>query len=187
MTRELLVSFAEAVLRAPESPSGVGLVPGTFWAPDVHGQPREGTLADKEWFDTVFPKTSSSRKGNTAEPPKEDDSADDESETGGESGATTEELDEEIPEDALTRMTQLRSDLPSVVESNRDSVTTIAEQLRTLLAHIEAAVRAREEAGAQEEHPDARILYAEELGEIKKQGVKITELLDAATLTVMSL
>ncbi|QWQ39576.1 hypothetical protein KME66_00010 [Streptomyces sp. YPW6] len=187
VTRELLVSFAEAVLRAPESPSGVGLVPGTFWAPDAHGQPREGTLADKKWFDTVFPKTSSSRKGNTADPSKEDDSADDESETGGESGATTEELDEEIPEDALTRMTQLRSDLPSVVESNRDSVTTVAEQLRTLLAHIEAAVRAREEAGAQKEHPDARILYAEELGEIKKQGVKITELLDAATLTVMSL
>ncbi|MEV6782737.1 hypothetical protein [Streptomyces sp. NPDC051098] len=186
VTRDLLIAFAEAVLRAPESAGGVGLVPGTFWAPDAHGNPREGTLADKGWFDTTFPKFASSRKRKPSES-SVDDSDGEESEKGEESGTTTEELDEELPEDALTRMTRLRSDLSSVVDSSRDSVATAAEQLRTLLAHIEDAVQAREEAGAQKEHPDARILYAEELGEVKKQGVEIAQLLDAAALAVMSL
>ncbi|KAB1987419.1 ATP-binding protein [Streptomyces triticiradicis] len=186
VTRELLIAFAEAVLRAPESAGGTDLVPGTFWAPDALGNPREGTLADKGWFDTAFPKIASSRKRKPTEPPV-DDSAGEESEKGEESGAATEELDDELPEDALTRMTRLRSDLTSVVDSSRDSVATAAEQLRTLLAHIEDAVQAREEAGTQKEHPDARIQYAEELGEIKKQGVEIAQLLDAAALAVMSL
>jgi len=189
VTRELLIAFAEAVLRAPESSEGAGLLPGTFWAPDAHGNPREGLLADKGWYDTAFPKIASSRKKKAAQPPV-DDSASDDSDTNGtgeESGAPAVELDEEIPEDALTRMTRLRSDLPSVVDSSRDSVATAAEQLRTLLAHIEDAVQAREEAGAQKEHADARILYAEELGEIKKQGVEIAQLLDGAALAVMSL
>ncbi|MCX5450279.1 hypothetical protein [Streptomyces nigrescens] len=182
VTRELLIAFAEAVLRAPESAGGADLVPGTFWAPDEHGKPREGVLADKEWFDTAFPKVASSRKRKTVEP-LVDDSADE----GEESGTSAVELEEEIPEDALTRMTRLRSDLTSVVDSSKDSVATAAEQLRALLAHIEDAVQAREEAGAQKAHADARILYAEELGEIKKQGVEIAQLLDAAALAVMSL
>ncbi|MEH0483503.1 hypothetical protein QBA94_43460 [Streptomyces scabiei] len=81
-------------------------------------------------------------------------------------------------------MTRLRSDLSSVVDSSKDSVDTAAEQLGVLLAHIQDAVQAREEAGAQKAHPDARILYAEELGAIKKQGVEIARLLDAAALAV---
>ncbi|MEH0541497.1 hypothetical protein QBB31_44295 [Streptomyces scabiei] len=70
-------------------------MPGTFWAPDAHGNPREGTLADKGWFDTTFPKIASSRKAQDGGAPV-DDSPGDESEEGEESGTTTEELDEEI-------------------------------------------------------------------------------------------
>lgn len=182
VTRELLVAFAEAVLRAPESAAGTGLAPGAFWAPDAHGNPREGLIADKQWFDSTFPKIASSKKP-PVEPPV-DDSTGDESE---ESGPPTAELDEEIPEDALTRMTRLRSDLGSTVDSSADSVATAAEQIGLLLANIEDAVRAREEAGAQEEPAEVQKLYVKDIREIKKQCAEIVELLDSATVAVTSL
>lgn len=182
VTRGLLVAFAEAVLRAPESAAGAGLAPGTFWAPDAYGNPHEGLLADKQWFDRTFPKITSSGKGKVESPV--DDSTGDESE---ESGTPTVELDEEIPEDALTRMTRLRSELSSTVDTSAVSVATAAEQTGLLLASVEDAVRAREEAGAEKEPADARMLYVEEFGEIKKQCAQIGELLDAATLAVMKL
>ncbi|MFF9186423.1 hypothetical protein [Streptomyces misionensis] len=185
VTRELLIAFAEAVLRAPESPGGAGLVPGTFWAPDAHGNQREGTLADKGWYDTTFPKIASSRKRKSSEPPV--DSPDDESDQGEESGAPTEELDEEIPEDAVTRMTRLRSVLTSMVGSSADAVATAAEQIGLLLATVEDAVRAREEAGAEEEPAEVQKSYVKELRELKKQCGQIIEQLDSATVEVTSL
>ncbi|MEU2232259.1 hypothetical protein [Streptomyces vietnamensis] len=186
VTRELLIAFAEAVLQAPESAGEAGLVPGTFWAPDAHGNPREGTLADKGWFDAVFPKIASPRKRRTVEPFVED-SAGDENEKGEESGAPTEELEEEILEDATTRMTRLRSTLSSMVGSSADAVATAAEQIVLLLATVEDAVRAREEAGAEEEPAEVQKSYVKELREIKKQCGDIVELLDSATVEVTSL
>ncbi|MFI9835251.1 hypothetical protein ACIHIX_47195 [Streptomyces sp. NPDC051913] len=186
VTRELLIAFAEAVLRAPESAGEVDLVPGTFWAPDAHGDPREGTLADKGWFDKTFPKIASSRKRKTAEPPV-DDFAGDESEKGEESDTTTEELDEEIPENALARMTRLRSALTSMVGSGADTVATAAEQIGLLMETVEDAVRAREEAGAEEEPAEVQKSYVKEFREIKKQCGQIVELLDSATVAVTSL
>ncbi|SDP61514.1 hypothetical protein SAMN04487981_1292 [Streptomyces sp. cf386] len=186
VTRELLIAFAEAVLQAPELARGSGLLPGTFWAPDAHGNPREGTLADKGWYDTTFPKIASSRKRKRAEPPV-DDSAGDESDKGEESGTTTEELDEEVLEDAVTRMTRLRSALSSMVSSSADAVATATEQIGLLLATIEDAVRAREEAGADEEPAEVQKSYVKELREIKKQCGEIVELLDSATVEVTSL
>lgn len=181
VTRELLVAFAEAVLRAPESPEQAGLVPGTFWAPDAHGNPREGTLADKGWYDTTFPKIASSKKRKPTE-----DFVDD-SDEGEESGTPTEELEEEIPEDPATRMTRLRSALTSMVGSSADAVATAAEQIGLLLATIEDTVRAREEAGAEEEPAEVQKSYVKELREIKKQCGEIIEQLDSATVEVTSL
>ncbi|MGY1583251.1 hypothetical protein [Streptomyces sp. MN13] len=186
VTCELLIAFAEAVLNAPESAVGTGLVPGTFWAPDAHGNPREGVLGDKKWFDTAFPKITSPRKHKTAEPPT-GDCAGDEAEKGEESGTPTEELDEEILEDAATRMTRLRSALTSMVGSSADVVATAAEQIGLLLATVEDAVRAREEAGAEEEPAEVQKSYVKELREIKKQCGQIVELLDSATVAVTAL
>ncbi|MER6354636.1 hypothetical protein ABT186_23160 [Streptomyces sp. NPDC001634] len=182
VTRELLLAFAEAVLRAPDSAAGDGLVPGTFWAPDPLGDPREGVLADKEWFDNLFPLTSF-RKGERQKPPADDATgAKDEG-----SGGDTVELEEEIPEGPLARMTRLRAELASAVSSNTESVAAVAEQIGQLLAIIEDAVRAREDACAPEEPAEVQKLYVKDFGKIKEEAAKIAPLLDAATLAVMSL
>ncbi|MFH9118430.1 hypothetical protein [Streptomyces globisporus] len=186
VTRELLIAFAEAVLSAPESAGGTSLVPGTFWAPDANGDPREGTLADKGWFDTTFPKITSPRKRKTTEPPA-DHPGGDEDETDEESNTPVEELDEEIPEDAATRMTRLRAALTSMMGSSEDAVATAAEQVGLLLTTVKDAVRAREEAGAEEEPAEVQKSYVKELREIKKQCSQIVELLDSATVEVTSL
>ncbi|WP_030658572.1 MULTISPECIES: hypothetical protein [Streptomyces] len=182
VTRELLVAFAEAALRAPDTPAGDGLVPGTFWAPDAHGHPREGVLADKQWFDTMFPKTSF-RRVKRDQPPTDDTSGVE----GEESGTSTVEVEEEIPEDALTRMTRLRGALTSLVDSSKENVATAAEQIGLLLTTVEDAVRAREEAGAEEEPAEVQKLYVKDIREIKKQCGQIVELLDSATVAVTSL
>ena len=183
VTRELLVAFAEEILHAPDAGFGVpDEVPGTFWAPDPLGNPREGVLADKEWFDNLFPLTSF-RKGERQKPPAE-------AATGAEgagSGGDTVELEEEIPESALARMTRLRAELASAVTSNTESVTAVVEQLSQLLAIIQDAVRAREDAGAPEEPAEVQKLYVQDFGKIKEEAAKIAPLLDAATLAVISL
>lgn len=183
VTRELLVAFAEEILHAPDAGFGVpDEAPGTFWAPDPLGNPREGVLADKEWFDNLFPLTSF-RKGERQKPPAE-------AATGAEgasSGGGTVELEEEIPESALARMTRLRAELASAVTSNTESVTAVVEQLSQLLAIIQDAVRAREDAGAPEEPAEVQKLYVQDFGKIKEEAAKIAPLLDAATLAVISL
>ncbi|CAL9327535.1 hypothetical protein SUDANB106_00004 [Streptomyces sp. enrichment culture] len=97
------------------------------------------------------------------------------------------ELDEEIPEDPLTRMTRLRSALTSMVDNSADTVATAAEQVGLLLETVEDAVRAREDAGAEEEPAEVQKSYVKELREIKKQCGRIVELLDSATVAVTSL
>ncbi|MFI9358502.1 hypothetical protein [Streptomyces lydicus] len=183
VTRELLIAFAEAVLRAPDPADEDALVPGTFWAPDARGNPREGVLADKEWFDALFPLTSP-RRVKRQQPP--DDVAGAEGDGEGRGGDTV-ELDEEIPEDPLARMTRLRAELASAVTSNTVSVAAVAEQIAQLMATVQDAVRAREEAGAEKEPADVRMLYVEDFGKIKKDASDIAARLDAATLAVMSL
>lgn len=183
VTRELLLAFAEEILCAPDAGFGVpGQAPGTFWAPDPLGNPREGVLADKEWFDNLFPLTSF-RKGERQKPP-----ADDATGAGGaESGGDTVELAEEIPERPQARMTRLRAELASAVSSSTVSAAAVAEEIARLLATVKDAVRAREDAGGEKEPADVRALYVEDFNNIKAEAAKIPPLLDAATLAVMSL
>ncbi|GAA1733622.1 hypothetical protein [Streptomyces yatensis] len=182
VTRELLLAFAEAVLRAPDSSAGDGLAPGTFWAPDAHGNPREGVLADKEWFDALFPLTSV-RKTKRPQPP----SAGVIGAAGRDSGGATVELDEEVPESPLARMTRLRAELASLVASSTVSAAAVAEEISRLVEAVEGAVRAREDAGAPEEPAEVQKLYVQEFGKIKTEAGRIGPLLDKATLAVMSL
>ncbi|MET8128212.1 hypothetical protein ABZV67_30865 [Streptomyces sp. NPDC005065] len=182
VTRELLLAFAEAVLRAPDSPAGDDLTPGTFWAPDAHGNPQQEVLADKEWFDALFPLTSFPRT-KRQQPPANDVTG-----AAGEiNGGDTVELDDEIPELPLARMTRLRAELASAVASSTVSATAVAEQIGRLLTTVEDAVRAREEAGDEKEPADVRALYVEDFNKIKAEAAKIAPLLDKATLAVMSL
>ncbi|MEU4259638.1 hypothetical protein AB0B42_26445 [Streptomyces fradiae] len=188
VTRELLCAFAEAVLRAPDAPVGVdGQAPGTFWAPDAHGHPRENVLADKNWFDATFPKTSAANgKGKDVPPPDDSEGGMDE-EAGDESGEISVEVEDEIPEDALTRMTRLRSTLTTQVDNSADTVATAAEQIERLLGHLQDAVRSRKEAGAEEEPPEIQKLYVKDINEIKKEWMKVVELLDQAGAAVWEL
>ncbi|MFD0228068.1 hypothetical protein ACWGPD_10105 [Streptomyces hirsutus] len=182
VTRELLLGFAEAVLRAPDSSAGDVLAPGTFWAPDAHGNPRKGVLADKEWFDALFPLTSV-RKTKRQQPP----SADVIGTAGRDNGGDTVELDEEVPETPLARMTRLRAELVSMVASSTVSAAAVAEEISRLVEAVEGAVRAREDAGAPEEPAEVQKLYVQEFGNIKAEAGRIGPLLDKATLAVMSL
>ncbi|WP_406350886.1 hypothetical protein OHB56_40890 [Streptomyces sp. NBC_01635] len=182
VTRELLVAFAEAVLHAPESPTAGDLPAGAFWAPDAHGKPREGVLADKQWFDTLFPLTSF-RRNKVKQQPSNDITG---TEAEDSSGATV-ELEEEIPEPPHVRMMRLRAELASTVASNTVSVTAVAQQIVQLLMTVQEAVRAREEAGEEKESAEVRALYVEDFNKIKKEAGKIATKLDEATLAVMSL
>ncbi|MGW4490472.1 hypothetical protein [Streptomyces sp. NPDC004376] len=189
VTRDLLVAFAEAVLRAPDSPDGPDLVRGTFWAPDADGSPRAGVLADKEWFDRLFPLTSASTAGRR-QPAAADPTgaAADPTGAGNEdtSGAAV-ELEEEIPEEPLARMTRLRAELVSAVASNTVSVAAIAEQIGLLKATVDDAVSAREQAGAAEAPAEVQKLYVQDFSAIKADCAKIVTLLDEATVAVMGL
>ncbi|SEE37195.1 hypothetical protein [Streptomyces sp. KS_5] len=181
VTHELLCAFAEAVLSAPDAAIGVdGQAPGTFWAPDAHGNPRENVLADKVWFDATFPKTSATNGKGKDKAPTDDSEGSSDEDTLEESGEDSIEVEEEIPEDALTRMTRLRSTLTTQVETSADTVGTTAEQIERLLGHIQDAVRSRKEAGAEEEPPNVQKLYVKEITEIKEQWTRIAGLLDKA-------
>ncbi|MGW7303382.1 hypothetical protein [Streptomyces sp. NPDC054829] len=182
VTRELLLAFAEAVLRAPDSPGGVGLRPGTFWAPDAHGNPQQQVLADKAWFDSLFPVTSV-RRTRRPQPPA-DVAPGDVREDG---DRETVELDEEIPEPPHVRMTRLHAELASAVTSGTVATAAVAEAVGQILEIVQDAVRAREEAGDEMEPADVRALYVEDFNKIKAEAAKIAPLLDKATLEVMSL
>jgi len=188
VTRDLLCAFAESVLHAPDATTGVdGRAPGTFWAPDAHGHPRENTLADKAWFDATFPKTSASGGKDTSVPPSDGSDADSDEDTVEESSEISIEVEEEIPEDALTRMTRLRSTLTTQVDISADTVATAAEQIERLLEHLQDAVRSRKEAGAEEEPPNVQKLYVKEIADIKEQWTKTAALLDQAGAAVWEL
>ncbi|MEV7325234.1 hypothetical protein [Streptomyces sp. NPDC093970] len=183
VTRELLLAFADEVLHAPDADFGVpDHAPGTFWAPDPLGNPREGVLADKKWFDNLFPLTSF-RKGERQKPPA-DNSPDRE---GAGSDGDTVELAEEILESPLVRMTRLRAELASAVANSTVSAAAVAEEIARLLATVQDAVRAREEAGDEKEPADVRALYVEDFNNIKAEAAKVAPLLDKATVAVMSL
>ncbi|MFF2821320.1 hypothetical protein ACFVT9_38080 [Kitasatospora cineracea] len=184
VTRELLLAFAEQVLDTPDSEVGIaGKAPGTFWAPDAHGDPRVGTLADKAWFDEMFPKLNNGNGGKT----KDESAEDKDSESDEESSEQTIEAEDDLPEDALTRMTRLRSTLESRVESASNAADAAVTQIQDLLIHIGDAVQAREEAGAEQEPADVQKLYLTDISEIKNRYTEIGKLLDQAIMAVMSL
>ncbi|WP_168724366.1 hypothetical protein [Streptomyces sp. A1547] len=186
VTRKLLCAFAEEVLYAPDATVGVnGQAPGTFWAPDVHGNPRENVLADKSWFDATFPKTSATKSKDV--PPSDDSDSGTDEDTVEESDEISIEVEEDLPEDALTRMTRLRSTLHTQVDNSADTIATAAEQIKRLLEHIQDAVRSREEAGAEEEPAEVQKLYVKELSKVKEQCAEIAKVLDSASMAVMSL
>nr|WP_257101877.1 hypothetical protein [Streptomyces sp. alain-838] len=190
VTRELLVAFAEEVLHAPDAGFGVpGQAPGTFWAPDAQGFPQEGRLADKAWFDATFPKTSAPKgkaRGKGGQPADGSDSGTDE-DTADESGEDTVETEEEIPEDALARMTRLRSTLAIQIENSDNSVATAVELAERLLSHIQDAVQAREEAGTGQEPAEVQKSYVKDITGIKEQLTKLSGLLDKAGVAVWEL
>ncbi|MGV9409748.1 hypothetical protein ACWDOP_07530 [Nocardia sp. NPDC003693] len=178
VTRQLLLSFAEAVLDAPDAADGVaGKAPGTFWALDGSGRPRESVLADKHWFDTLFPKTAVPRANRHSA----------EDGTAAQAEADTVQVDEDLPEDALTRMTLLRSELTFKLRASTDAVETAAEHIDQLLKHTQEAVRAREEAGVEEEPAEVQKLYMKDVREIKRRCADVTAQLDAVIVEMTGL
>jgi hypothetical protein len=183
VTRDMLLAFAESLLAAPDSSGGDGLAPGTFWAPDTLGNPRKGVLADKAWFDTMFPKTSNS-KGDGGKPDGEDGGNED----GGEDvNAGGVELEEDVPEDPIMRLHRLRSTLTARVDVGRDAVEMALEEVQHLLEHTRDAVQARVDTDAEEEPAQVQKIHQKDISAIKTVCADMTQLLDEALLAVMSL
>ncbi|TDD07159.1 hypothetical protein E1292_13985 [Nonomuraea deserti] len=190
VTRELLLAFASSVLEAPEAVTGVGgMPPGTFWAPDAHGNPQEGVLADKAWYDSMFPKIA----GDQGKPPRQtsptsdDQLSDQPDELSDQPDETSKEVEEEVEEDAFTRMTRLRGELPGQLEQGREGVKTAVDDLGALVELIRDAVAARREAGAPEEPSQVQKAYVTELTAAKEQSARVASLLDDAIVAVMQL
>jgi hypothetical protein len=180
VTRDLLIAFAEAVLAAPDQPAGVGgHAAGTFWAPGSDGKPRDGVLADKEWYDTAFPKTGPEPIGGTTSS-KSTGEGDDES---GEDPAII-ELPEDPPEDPFARMTRLRTEIPGKIESCRQLAQALDEQLAELLNLTEEAVIARQDASADELPMEAQKAFVNEIKALKSSA---NTSFDKASAAVMGL
>jgi hypothetical protein len=180
VTRELLISFAEAVLAAPEQPTGAGGHPaGTFWAPGSDGKPRTGELADKTWYDAMFPKTGPEPVGGTTPPApvgEGDDTADED--------PAIIELSEDPPEDPFARMTRLRTEIPGKFDSCRQLAQALDEQLAELISLTEDAVTARQDAAAAELPMEAQKAYVNEIKALKSTA---DTSFDKASAAVMGL
>jgi hypothetical protein len=181
VTRELLLAFAEAVLHAPDSPAGNSLEQNTFWAPDTAGKPREGVLADKTWFDDTFPKVRKDKDEG------DDDSGPGEGEGEGESGPASAETEEEAPETATERMTRLRREVVSLLDTSATVVNNAAGQVELLVQTVTDAVQARKDANKDEMPADYQKGCLEDVRSLAKQCAEIKKALGKASDAVMSL
>ncbi|MEV0898224.1 hypothetical protein [Actinoplanes sp. NPDC049802] len=183
VTRELLMAFAEAVLNAPESTSGVhGLPPGTFLAPGPDGVSTT-RLADKAWFDDTFPKTqkvatgggsgSGDSKGESDTGTDETDPEDGDEDTGTVAG---DEYD-----DPQTRLNIIRAKVAQKLGVVTDGGETLGEEITGLTDLINDSVSARHAAGAQEEPSEIQKAYADQLKTVK---ANLTEKINAAIIAV---
>lgn len=187
VTHELLVAFASAVLAAPEATEGVGgKAPGTFWAPGSDGQPQVDMLADKGWYDLMFPKVAgvrSVRDESGSELPDENQEPVDQDEEEGEQSART---DQEFVDPAI-RTAQLRAQLGQQIEVIRDYINATHAQTVRLADLIEDAIKARGEAGIAPEPAEVQRAHAKTMAESRMKTSKISERLGDAMGAVMDL
>lgn len=172
VSRDLLIAFAINVLEAPEATVGVTEKPGTFWAPGLDGHPRPGVLADKTWFDMTFPPPTGAKNGGGHTGGGTHDQGDDDGD-GTESGTPdTITTEDEIVEDAHTRMVRLRAEIPVKLRTVSGVADQLTVDLEELVEVITEAATARVEAGAIEVPVDVQKAHTDELKVIK---AKITE------------
>ncbi|MFC9278107.1 hypothetical protein [Streptomyces collinus] len=180
VSRELLLAFAQSVLhhpdatQAPEAPGGglpvcygeslwseedrTPIVPGMVLAPDLKGD-ATAFVADKEWFDHLFPPElgRSARSGG---------------DTGGEgaSSDSTDQADDATtvqgqapPSDPRDRLAELRRELPARIELAEGIYQRAVEAANALLADFDEASRLRSRLGEEPLPADQRIQWMERL------------------------
>jgi hypothetical protein len=183
VTRELLLAFARAVLNAPEATSGVkGLAPGTFWAPGPDGHDTT-VLADKAWFDRVFPKTQNSTRdsGSAGGGTGANESAGVSGETGQGQPEESGTVDGDVYDDPHTRLAAIRVQVAQKLVAVTANGEALAQEIATLAELITDAVNARHAAGVPEELSEVQKAYADQLKTIK---AALSEKVNAAVLAV---
>ncbi|MFC4122017.1 hypothetical protein [Nonomuraea zeae] len=185
VTPALLLSFARSILQAPDNVDGVlGEASGTFLAPDAQGHPQPRVLADKTWFDSLFPKLPvSPEKGShdPAQQPDEDDNSRDEQDL------EPDTYTRDQYESQHTRMTRLRADLINQVRAVQVAVDAAAEQANALKTLIEDAVNARILSGASIEPAEVQMIHAKNIKDIRKAAENLAGPLGEAAFAVMDL
>lgn len=182
VTRQLLLSFARSILHTPDSTEGFpGCPAGTFPAPDANGMPRPGVLADKEWFDDLFPKLP---RENTHDQGQEEELESEQSPQ--EEGPKGDEDDLEPPaytrdqyESQSARAARLRLELIDHLRATRAAFETAAEQAASLKSLAEDAGRARVLAGAEPAAPEIVMIHLQDIRAIlaiaEELSVPLTE------------
>ncbi|MEV3951944.1 hypothetical protein AB0K57_30570 [Streptomyces halstedii] len=190
VTHALLVAFARSVLGAPEAADGVdGKAPGTFWALGADGSPRVGVLADKGWYDLMFPKLAGARTGRGDDATDEDQNAEDHSESIVDEGDETEQSARSAHDfvDPAARAAELREQVTPRIDQLRESVDAALEQAVRLAELVEDAVKARSEAGFDPEPAEVQRAYAKAVAGIRKKNNAISERLGDTLGAVMDL
>ncbi|WP_327652055.1 hypothetical protein [Micromonospora aurantiaca] len=193
VSRELLIAFAIKVLEAPDATTGVKGMPGTFWAPGLDGQPRTGVLADKSWFDATFPPPTSAKPkltgGDTGDGSggQDDNGGDAGAEGGSQPLPDTITTEDEIVEDAPTRMVRLRGEVPKKMKTISAAAGQLKVDFEELVEMITEAAAARVEAGAIEVPVDVQKAHTDELKEIKAKINDAVGMLAEAIVAVTDL
>ncbi|MFD8782517.1 hypothetical protein [Kitasatospora sp. NPDC059599] len=186
VTRQLLLSFARSVLHAPDAPEGVLASPaGTFLAPDAHGQARPDTLADKEWFDDLFPKFATTTGEEEEAPNLDEDEEEDDLDEG--EGPESSTYTRDQYENQNARMARLRLELISQLKATRAAFDGVAEQTRSLTSVAEDARSARILAGAETAPVDTIMLHLQDIKAMDDMTKALSESLMDAFKVVMEL
>ncbi|MFC8699614.1 hypothetical protein [Streptomyces parvus] len=185
VTRELLLSFAKAVLEnpdateTPEAPDGTRLicygeqtwpeesrttiVPGMILAPDTEGQPT-ALVVDKAWFDELFPPTwgstfqgGSSRSATTGTTGSADQADEDRS------SDDTSRAAGGVAADPRAQLGTLRKELPAKIELVEGVYERAVQAADALLSDFETARRLRSDLGEDPLPADQRIEWMEKL------------------------
>lgn len=187
VTRQLLLSFARSVLQAPDATEGVLASPaGTFLAPDAHGQPRPDTLADKEWFDDLFPKIAMNPNDDDDPDSDEDEEEDDDLEEG-EDDLESSTYTRNRYESQSARMARLRVELIRQVKATRAAFDAADEQAQSLRSVAEDARSARILAGAETAPVDTIMMHLQDIKAMDEMTAALSKSLMDAFKVVMEL
>jgi hypothetical protein len=207
VSRELLIAFARAVLehpdatQAPQAPDGSQpvcfgeslwsesdrspMVPGMVLVPDLNGE-ATSFVADKEWFDQLFPtelgrepgaSSSSSNPGDGGTGHESTDQSEDSTTVQGQGS----------PADPHERLADLRRELPARIELAEGIYQRAVEAAGALLVDFGEATRLRLRLGEDPLPGDQRIQWMERLASARETATESASVLSQVEALILQL